>query len=329
VKVCVVGAGGFGTAIAQIVSRNVDSVTLIARNPNIIRSINEDHENPKYHPGVKLKSNIKAEHIQKAHEVFEKSDFIFMAVPSGSLRNIVRGFARDLKDKIIISGIKGIEYPSLKTMTEVIREETGSENVFSMSGPTFAVELIRNVPSGLTIGSPKNYWRELGKLLESPNLFLDYSENVKGVEFCGILKNVYAVAMGILDNYILGENDRYLFLNICFKEMSKILHHMGYEELLPKFCGFGDFILTACSSKSRNKTLGLMLGKRMILSKKSSVTIESLKSIKAVQKLVSGIKLPALELIIKVIEDPNETNIYVDRFFKNLKEEEYSVEKTR
>ena len=318
-EVSIIGAGSFGTALAQMISRNVDKVTIIARDPEVVSSINNFHENPKYHPGVKLNENIKAELIQRARDVIKSSEFIFISVPSGNVRSVVKEFSQELKDKFIISGSKGIEYPSLKTMTEIITEETNSEQVFSISGPTFAVELIRGIPSGLTVGAPKVYWNDIKELLESPTVFLDYSEKVKGVELCGILKNIYAVGMGIFENYILGDNDMYLFLTISFKEMARVLRHFEYEELLTKFCGVGDFLLTTSSNKSRNKTLGLMLGKKMVLSEDSSATIESLKSIKAIRVLTSEIDLPVLDLVLNIIKNPHLGSIYIKEFQRIIK----------
>lgn len=317
-KVSIIGAGSFGTAIAQILSKNIDNVYLLARDEKVIESINREHENSRYHPGIKLDEKIKAANIKSSHII--DSDYIFLAVPSGSLRSIMRSLDSRLEDKKIISCIKGIEYPSLKPMTTVIQEETDSETVFCISGPNFADELIRGVTSGVTIGASKEYQDDIASLIKSQNIVVDYSENIKGVEFCGILKNVYAVAMGILDGQITGENHKYTLLTLCFKEMRKILDEMGYGELFDKFCGFGDFLLTALTDKSRNRTLGLMLGKKMQLSKKSTITVESLRSIKAIKALTSKMNLPVLELVYETLNDPQNVNLHIEHFQGTLHE---------
>ena len=317
-KVSIIGAGSFGTAIAQVLAENTDNIYLLARNEKVIESINKKHENKWYHPGIKLNEKIKAANIKSDHII--DSDYIFLAVPSGSLRSIVRSINSRLEDKKIISCIKGIEYPSLKPMTTVVQEETSSRAVFCISGPNFADELIRGVTSGITIGAPKKYQEDIADLLESQNIIIDYSENIKGVEFCGILKNVYAVAMGILDGQITGKNHKYTLLTLCFKEMKRILDKMGYGELSDKFCGFGDFLLTALTDKSRNRTLGLMLGKKMELSKKSTITVESLRSIKAIRELTRNMNLPVLELVHKTLKDPQNIPIHIKRFQGNLHE---------
>lgn len=320
-KVTVIGAGSFGTAISQVLAINTEKVHLMARRPQIADTINKKHENTAYHPGVKLRENIEAV-LMDRNEIIDESEYVFLAVPSGNLRKILRSLESNLEDKKIVSCIKGIEHPSLKPMSSVIREETGSTTVFSISGPNFADELIRGITSGITIGADASYADEISGLLRAPGIILDHSENIEGVEFCGILKNVYAVAMGILDGQITGENHRYSLLTLCFREMTHILNEMGYGELHDRFCGFGDFLLTASTDKSRNRTLGLMLGKKMRLSEDSTITIESLRSIKAIRELTDDIDLPVLEMVHRTMEEPEKVNIYIrefqDRIFRGM-----------
>jgi len=319
--VSIIGAGSFGTAIAQVISWNAEKVYLMARRPEAVDAINRTHENSTYHPGVKLRENIEA--VLMDGSVLEQSDYIFLAVPSGNLRSIVRSLNSSLRNKKIVSCIKGIEHPGLKTMTSIIREETESRTVFSISGPNFADELIRGMTSGITIGSDSRHAGELADLLRSPAIILDHSENVEGVEFCGILKNVYAVAMGILDGQITGENHRHSLLTLCFREMNCILNEMGYSELHDRFCGFGDFLLTSTTDKSRNRTLGLMLGKKMRLSEDSTITIESLRSIRAIRELTEGLDLPVLELVYRTMQDPENVNIYIRDFQDRISRPEF------
>jgi len=318
-NISIIGAGSFGTAIAQILVENVDNVYLLARNKKRAEYINKAHENIWYHPGIILNDKIRAAVIQESDNILKGSDYIFFAVPSGSLRSVLNSLDSQLEDKKIISCIKGIEYPSLKPMTTIIQEETGSDTVFCISGPNFAYELIRGVYSGITIGAPKKYQRNIRSLIESPRIMFDYSENVQGVEFCGILKNVYALGMGILDGHITGENHRYTLLTLCFKEIKQILDEMGHGELLDKFCGFGDFLLTSLTDKSRNRTLGLMLGKNIQLSKRSTITVESLRSIKAIKRLTDNMDLPILELVHETLQDPQSISVHIKNFQENLR----------
>lgn len=282
-KVSIIGPGSFGTALAQLISSNKHQVKLFGRNDIIINSINQNNINVVYHPLIKLNDNIKAYNINQKAKI-ENSDIIFFCVPSGSTR-IVSKYLRDSIDhQILISTAKGIEYPSLRYMTQVIKEESGNDTIFSLSGPNFADELIRNLLSGITLGIDKsNMKNEIIEIFQSPNILVDFSEDVQGVELCSILKNIYATAMGIFDTYFQGHNEHNLFLNLCFKEMKSIVGFLGHNNLSDHFCAFGDLNLTANADKSRNRTLGLMLGKNIKLDSTSTVTMESIKSVKAIK----------------------------------------------
>lgn len=240
--------------------------------------------------------------------MLNETELVILSVPSGVLNGVVSELHHHLRHKIIISSIKGIDYPSLKLMTEIIKTNTKNENVFSISGPTFADELINNILSALTIGIDNlDYRTPIEKLFSSPSLFTDFSSDVQGVEFCGVLKNVYAVALGIFDSQFYGNNSHYAFLNLCFKEMRILLDEMGYNSTLSNnYCGFGDFNLTACVDKSRNRTLGLMIGKDIALDfKNSTITMEGFRSAMAIQRMSRkiGKEFPIINFVNKAFKD--------------------------
>ena len=276
-NISILGPGGYGTAIAQLVSQNVDEVNLFGRNNSIIKSINQKNINNIYHPLIKLSDNIKAYKMDD-RKLIKNSDIVIFCVPSGSTRSITKYINQSLNDKIIISTAKGIEFPSTKYMSQIIYEETDNEAIFSIAGPTFADELIRNVLSGITLGiNITSYKKSLTKIFNSSNILLDHSTDVQGVELCSILKNVYATAMGIFDSYFQGHNEHHAFLNLCFKEMFYILVKTGHNDIIDHFCAFGDLNLTSNTDKSRNRTIGLMLGKNIKLDNKFTITIETIK----------------------------------------------------
>ncbi|CDG65199.1 Glycerol-3-phosphate dehydrogenase [NAD(P)+] [Methanobacterium sp. MB1] len=307
-RVSIIGPGSFGTALAQITSKNTEEVYLFGRNRNVIDSINNNGRNEVYFPLNQLNDNIKAFHLKDDVALIDETDVVILSVPSGVLSGVIQELRPYLKDKIVISSIKGIDYPSLKFMTELIKTETANDNVFSISGPTFADELINNILSALTIGIDNpDYKKPIGKLFHSPSLFTDFSSDVRGVEFCGVLKNVYAVALGIFDSQFYGNNSHYAFLNLCFKEMRTLLDEMGYDvNLSNNFCGFGDFNLTACVDKSRNRTLGLMIGKDIALDfENSTITMEGFRSAMAIQEITRkiGKEFPIINFVNKTFQD--------------------------
>lgn len=307
--VSIIGSGSFGTSIAQVLSKNFKYVRLFGRDDEVNASINNNQINNRYHPLIKLNKNITAYSLFKYHELLQESDLIFFCVPSGVVREIARFSKGDINKKIIISAAKGIEYPSLKYMTTLIREELNSNLVFSLSGPTFADELIRNNLSGMTLGIDNYDHRyELISSLSTPNLIIDTSENVNGVELCGVLKNIYAVALGIFDSLITSNNAHYTFLNLAFKEMNYVLSSLALENLSSLFCGFGDFSLTSNIDKSRNRTLGLIIGKNISIElARSTITFESIKSAKSIEIIAneSDLNVPIIHFINAAFVDPH------------------------
>ena len=200
-----------------------------------INSINQKNINSVYHPLIKLNENIKA-FLMEDNKVIDDSDVVIFCVPSGSTRSVAKDIRENLEDKIIISTAKGIEFPSMYHMSQVIKDETNNDNIFSLSGPTFADELIRNILSGITLGINSNTHKKcVTQLFKSPCILLDISNDVEGVELCSVLKNVYATAMGIFDTYFQGHNEHNVLLNLCFKEMNHILDASGHHGLSEHF----------------------------------------------------------------------------------------------
>lgn len=321
-KVSIIGPGNFGTALAQVISRNNDEILLFGRNPHLIAKINQDHVNPYYHPLLKLNDNIIAYELSKERQLLMESDIVLFSVPSGVLSSVIKDLKQYLKYNILISTVKGVDYPSLKFMSQIINEETQNPNVFSISGPNFADELISNLFSAITLGiNKKEHINIIKNLFSSPNLIVDTSLDVRGVELCGILKNVYAIALGIFDSQFYGNNPHYAFLNLCFKEMRVLLDVMGHDpNLSNNFCGFGDLNLTACVDKSRNRTLGLMIGKDIALDfEKSSITMEGFRSSRAIQEMSKniGIDFPIINFVNTALNDRK----YAKNGLKTLLEE--------
>lgn len=319
-NVSVIGPGSFGTALAQVISGNADEIYLFGRDKSIIDSINQKNINNVYHPLVKLNENIKAFKMSENQKI-EDSDLVIFCVPSGSTRIVAKDLKESLHDKILISTAKGIEYPSSKYMSQVIGEETNNDTVFSISGPTFADELIKNVLSGITLGiDKKDYENKVIRLFKSPSILLDYSDDVEGVELCSILKNIYATAMGVFDTYFQDPNEHHALLNLCFKEMKYILKKSGHHHLSDHFCAYGDLNLTANTDKSRNRTLGLMLGKNIKLDPKSTVTLESIKSVKAVKKKTNKLKseTPIVNFVESVFDEKVRIRIAINQLIQEV-----------
>jgi glycerol-3-phosphate dehydrogenase (NAD(P)+) len=266
---------------------------------------------------VPISANIWAADLAKDAPLLQESDLVVFAIPSGSTRQLARSLRGHLRDKIIVSTAKGVECPSLKTMSSVIADETRDTQVSSFSGATFADELILGAFSCATLGisEPKNE-KVIADAFSGPHMVLDTSRDVQGVELCGILKNVYAIATGIFDATITGYNPHYGFLSLCFKEMDRFLRETSSDpNLSRKFCAHGDLHLTANVDKSRNRILGFIVGKLWATPQSvgSKAVIEGVKSARAMRakSQLLGIETPIINFVNACFDDPTEVREYV------------------
>ncbi len=311
-KFAVLGAGGFGTALAQTIAPGVEVVTLLGRNREIVESINHKHRNLHYLPDVALHDHVRACCISEGAEALREADVVAFCVPSSVTGEVARLAAEAVRGKVVISTAKGIAYPALETMSSVIAAEAAPAAVVALSGPTFADELMRGFTSYATLGGPGELARRLARgMLGAGNLHFDFSEDRRGVEYCGVLKNVYSIAVGIIDAYAHSQNTHFGFLNYCYKEMCRFLAELCSDvDISRKFCAFGDFTLTASVDKSRNRTLGLMIGKNFIKvdQVKSGIIFEGSKSIQAVQRIADerGIHAPITAFVNAIFSGQGE-----------------------
>lgn len=281
----VVGAGSLGTAISQTLSQNSNKVILFARNQEICDDINKNNFNSQYYSNQKLMDNIKSTTIIDDLTVCK---IIFLTIPSSAFRDILSSLKNVINDDtILVTTAKGIEYPSLKTMGDLINEYYG-ENYVVMSGPNFASEIMLNQPTITNISSRCEKNSKLVKEVLSTNQFkVKIIEDVKGIELCGVLKNINAIANGICEGMNINENARYSILTKGFQDTIEIIEAIGGKsETAQEYCGFGDLIMTSTSNESRNHTLGILYGQRLIIDETASgIVFEGKNSIKAIKDI--------------------------------------------
>lgn len=287
-NVGVIGAGALGTAISQQISENISELILLLRNKELCDDINNLGYNTQYYPNSKLNDNIKA-----TIDINDLSDcdIIFLAIPSSAFRKTLEDLKPIVKkDVIIVTTAKGIEYPSLKTMGKII-EEYFDDNYVALSGPNFASEIMLNLPTVTNIAS-KSYENSLKvkKVLTTKQFKVKIIDDICGIELCGILKNINAIANGICEGMNVNENARFGILTRGFKDTIMIIESMGGKsETVHEYCGFGDLILTSTSHESRNHTLGILYGQRLIIDENASgIVFEGKNSIKAIKEICSN-----------------------------------------
>lgn len=284
-NVGIIGAGALGTAISQTISENVTEITLFLRNKELCDDINNFGYNSQYYPNSKLNDNIKATvDIQD----LSKCDIIFLAIPSSAFRETLKNLQNIVKkDVIIVTTAKGIEYPSLKTMGNLI-EEYFDENYVTLSGPNFASEIMLNLPTVTNIAS-KCYENsvKVKNVLSTKQFKVKIIDDIYGIELCGVLKNINAIANGICEGMNINENARFAVLTKGFKDTINIVESFGGKsESVHEYCGFGDLIMTSTSHESRNHTLGILYGQRLIIDEHASgIVFEGKNSIKAVKDI--------------------------------------------
>ncbi len=259
-KIVFIGAGAIGTALGNSLAKNHgNDVTLISIEEEVVNSINQIHINQKYFPGILLHPGLKA---TLSLDPIKDASFIFTAIPSVETVNYLKEHYEIIpEDAFIVNLAKGFGEHNC-TIIRCLKEFLPNP-VCPMKGPTFARDIINSQPTAFTLGSKNpDHFPVFGKLFEGTNIFLDYSTDVQGVEILSILKNIYAIVTGITDASFDAPNLRSLVLTKSFKEMRELLIEFECsEQTMFKFCGFGDFTLTALNDLSRNRTLGLLIGK--------------------------------------------------------------------
>ncbi len=261
-RIAVVGAGSWGTALADLLARKGYPVTLWAREPEIVAQVNDRRENGLFLPGIPLDDRLSA--TDDAGDAVAGKSLVVMAVPSHHLRAVASGLRNRLDPgAAIVSVSKGIENETLLTMTGVLREalEVGDERLAALSGPSFAVEVARRIPTVVTLAARRpELARALQPVFATPDFRVYTSRDTLGVELGGAVKNVIAIAAGLVDGLGLGFNTRAALITRGMTEIRRLGKRMGANpRTFSGLTGYGDLILTCTGELSRNHTLGRRL----------------------------------------------------------------------
>ncbi|HEU4520546.1 MAG TPA: NAD(P)H-dependent glycerol-3-phosphate dehydrogenase [Thermoanaerobaculia bacterium] len=260
----VIGAGSFGTAMATVIERCGHDVMLWAHNPDVAEAVKMSGRNQAYLPSIDLGPRVTI--TSSLEEAAQFSDILFMVVPSHHYRRVLSELVVHLdRPARFISGTKGIENDSLARMSEVTRDVAGEKMAAfaALSGPTFAVEVARGDPTAAVIASSVlEYAQELQRLLSYRTFRLYHSSDVVGAELAGSLKNVIAIAAGVVEGLGLGSNTNAALVTRGLHEMTRLGIALGGRlETFAGLAGMGDLVLTCTGSLSRNRTVGVELGR--------------------------------------------------------------------
>lgn len=305
-KIAVLGGGSFGTAMANLSSKNGCEVTLWVRDKRSVKSMQKTHINKKYLPDHKLDERLQFTHDLQA--AVKGKDLIFVAVPSAAFRETLQKIAPFISAQAIVSLTKGMEKDTFALMSDVIADELPNVAFGVMSGPNLAKEIMNNMPSATVIASQSAALRlAVQTALHSAFFRVFASDDLIGVELGGALKNIYAIAMGMAAAYDIGENTKAMILTRALAEMSRFGVQAGANPLtFLGLSGVGDLYATCSSTLSRNYQIGNMLGRGMSLDqaiKKLGQTAEGINTIQQVNEkaMKAGIYMPITHALHDII----------------------------
>jgi glycerol-3-phosphate dehydrogenase (NAD(P)+) len=264
-KVAVLGAGAWGTALAKVLADKGDPVVMYCRRPDLVAEINEEQRNGRYLPSARLPKTLRA--TVDPEEALQDASMVVFVAPSHATREVAQLVARKVPKKApIVSATKGIENGSLTFVDEILAAELPGETHHQfafLSGPSFAKELAAELPTGVVIASHNDEVRShVMERFHASYMRTYASRDVPGVECGGAIKNVIAIAAGAADGLGFGHNTRAMLITRGLSEMVKLsLARGGQAITLAGLAGMGDLVLTCCGELSRNRTVGLELGK--------------------------------------------------------------------
>ena len=305
-KIGILGAGAYGMAMASVFDNNGHKIKIWSNSEEEVNLLLANHKSNKIDYIIPddfvITTDMKL--------VVMDADIIVIAVPSEFVRNVCMELNKYFKEEqIICIASKGIENNSCLFMDDVVRQCIKTDNIAVISGGTFAEDMVKEVPVGLTLATKSKLAGDIIlKAMENDYVKIQITDDIIGTEICGSIKNVFAIAAGMLEGMKYPESTKSLFMTEVIKDIKFLIKSLGgKEETILSFAGIGDILLTCSSSKSRNYTLGKMIGeereRQEIKKYIDSSTIEGLYTLNSIKKLLKDkeIEMPIIDLISDII----------------------------
>ncbi|NJB68221.1 glycerol-3-phosphate dehydrogenase (NAD(P)+) [Desulfobaculum xiamenense] len=329
-KIAVIGAGAWGTTLANVCARKGHDTILWSRQHDMVSRLNREHENSWYLPGIALDPRLTAT-TDMAH-ASENAEIFLWAVPAQFTRQAMENCVEHLPSRpIIVCASKGIELSTHMTMSQVVDDVLGDlrPHYAMLSGPSFADEVSRDIPTTVTLGcADEKRGRAIRDALSTEHFRIYTTTDYRGVELGGAFKNIIAIAAGIADGLDFGSNARAALITRGLTEMSRLGVALGARaETFQGLSGLGDLVLTCTGDASRNRQVGLQIGRGRklvdILGEMRSVA-EGVKTTEAVHSLAMelGVDLPITSELHQVLyEDKSPRQAVAELMTRDLRDE--------
>lgn len=315
-KIAILGTGAYGMALASIFDYNKCKVKMWTNSKEEMESLLENRKSDKINyiipNSIVISTDMK--------DTVENADIIVIAVPAKVVRDVcemVKGYYEE--KQVICIASKGIEQDTCLFLYDVVRNNIKTNDIAVISGGTFAVDIIKKVPVGLSIATKSNYARDLIiSAMENDYVKLRPTKDIIGTEICGSIKNVIAIASGMIGGMGYPESTSTMFITESLHDIKELIKALGGDsKTILSFAGFGDLLLTCTSTKSRNYTLGKIIGEKRpreeIDKYIEGTTIEGLYTLMAIKKLLKNkkIKMPIINFIYDIIIDKKEPDTLI------------------
>lgn len=305
-KIGLFGTGAYGMAISSILVRNHCEVTMWTKFEEEKENLEKTHRNEKLIPGFELDHSI--QFTTNVEECIKGKDLLIIAIPAAFVNDLCVEMAPFIKDHHILIATKGIEQGTGLFMNQILEKHLDTKNIAVMSGPTFAVDLVTEMPAGLSLGCrTEETKKRIKEALENHYIKLRETDDVIGVEVCGSIKNVIALSAGMLEGLKANETTKAMLITEAMHDMEEILAAFECNtRTVLSFAGIGDLLLTCTSVKSRNFSFGKLIGekpgKEKLEEYLKNTTVEGYYTLESIYQLLKDKKvtIPIIDLIYEI-----------------------------
>jgi len=323
-KVSILGTGAYGLSLALMVNENNHEIVMWTKFEEEKKILVENKGNPKLLPNVKIPNNIK--YTTDMEECVKDSDIIMIMVPAGYVDDVSKELVKYYKDQYICIGSKGIERDTCRFVIDVVKSHIKTSKIAVISGPSFAVDIASFVPIGLSLASKDEKTAKIiKKTLQNKHLKVRICDDVLGLEICGSVKNIIAIAAGIIEGMGLPESTQAMLITEAMHDIKELINSLGgNKKTILSYAGIGDLLLTCTSTKSRNFTFGKLIGskapKEEIKKYMETTTIEGLYTLQSIYKLLKNKKvdMPIIDIMYQIIVENKDVTLLTD-FLVNKK----------